>query len=106
MFGTTQEKLLEALIRIQRHHCAYDSFQTHPHRKPPSFCDCKYGANKLDKNMGEEGNGCPELRSAVWILSAMTPEEYKNIAERGHVAIPNNSKKIKRVLKVLDEENE
>lgn len=105
MFGTTQEKLLEALIRIQRFHCAYDSFRTHPKRKPPGFCDCKYGADKLD-NIDEQGNGCPELRSAVWIISAMTPTEYNEIATRGHVQIMDHSKKSKRVLKVLDEENE
>ncbi len=102
MFGKSQEPLIEALTRIQRFHCAYDAYRDNSKSKPPNLCDCKYGADRLD-NRDEQGNGCPELRSAIWILSAMTSEEYAEIAKRGHVEIMTG-KKMKRILEVDEEE--
>lgn len=45
------------------------------------FCDCKYGADKLGQHH-EAGNGCPELREVVGILSMLTNKEIKALAKK------------------------
>lgn len=83
MFITTKEKLQEFVYRTQRNFCQYDSF-SHGVKdsKPPSFCDCKYGA-ELPNDGPSEQTGCPELRCVSEILKHMTYEEYTMIMRRG-----------------------
>lgn len=81
MFAISKSALVSFLHLKQRSTCAYDSFSFRENSNPPSFCDCKYGWDGKSKFIGEE-NGCPELRLAHAIFSAMTDEEYKNLLER------------------------
>ena len=51
------------------------------------FCDCKYGVRESEKPINplfdhSEQTGCPELRTAIMILSEMTDEEYEAIYKR------------------------
>lgn len=45
-------------------------------------CDCKFGADRIGIGLSESGNGCPEMRDAIWILRNMTDSEFKRISER------------------------
>jgi len=83
-------ELTEALERIQVGICAYRSH---------SFCDCKYGANKVGLN-DEDGSGCPEMRQMIAIMKEMTDTEYQTILDRivnkrkakGPIQFPSSSK--------------
>lgn len=44
-------------------------------------CDCKYGMGELGDHGGEE-TGCPELRSAYLVLSAMSDAEWQATRSR------------------------
>lgn len=78
----TKEELVEALTKIQRHLCAYDLGPTlRSEGGPASVCDCKYGANYIG-SLSEEENGCPEMRWAVAIISAMSKYDMDRIMHR------------------------
>ena len=83
MFGVSQSELIEQLHRLQRTLCYHDPYPDRPNEGPPPFCDCKYGADDLDG----ECTGCPEVRMAMWIIDAMTPEEFEEITERANIKI-------------------
>lgn len=52
-------------------------------------CDCKYGVpigpgtKPLREPRGGEKTGCPELRSALAVLRAMTDAEWNELSARG-----------------------
>ena len=52
------EQTLQSLRKVQIALCVYaDEY----------FCDCKFGANNIGKPT-EQGNGCPEIRTAIKII--------------------------------------
>lgn len=74
----TQKQLLTGLETIRRNHCAYltkDPFK--------SRCDCKFGvSNESIVNLGENGNGCPELRFAIAVISRLSNSEFTQLQTR------------------------
>lgn len=74
----SKEELIVALKKIQGKLCAYG-----PRKEDgsTSFCDCKYGGTDVGGN-SEDGNGCPEMRTAKAIIEALTPFEYEMICGR------------------------
>jgi len=68
----SRESLIIALKRVQKRICAY---------KSETFCDCKFGADHVGEP-GEEGNGCPEVRTAIAILRCINDSEYDVYLER------------------------
>lgn len=76
MIFETKDHLQKVLTNMQNQACAYGT----PDR-PAKFCDCKYGGDKLGST-GEQGNGCPELRAVIALLSVMTPAEYMRLQLR------------------------
>ena len=85
MFVTTnKEELLKSLEQHRKNICLYMS---------PNYCDCKYGGpgDKYDeddrRNRGEQ-SGCPELRTVMEIIRALSEEQIEELlASRGHVGI-------------------
>jgi hypothetical protein len=80
---TDKERLLEALEQHRKNVCHYMG----------PTCDCKYGGpgNKFDKddkrNRGEM-TGCPELRTVIEIVNALSEEEIgKLLSKRGHIGV-------------------
>jgi hypothetical protein len=78
--ATTADKahLIEILGHVQGHLCVYNAGSG-----PTNFCDCKYAENP--DNVGgptEKGNGCPEVRRVINILTEMSDAEYKRISAR------------------------
>lgn len=85
---TTREQIAATLNRVQRLLCAYDIGPDAP-RKPPSFCDCKFGGHNVGSKT-ETGCGCPEVRNAIAILGALTDPEWSRALKRikrGEVAL-------------------
>jgi hypothetical protein len=78
MFYGNKDECRNALHIMQRKVCEYDGFRK---GNPPSFCDCKYGYNENSRS-GDEQSGCPELRTIIDLLDAMTEEEYCSILNR------------------------
>ncbi len=81
----TKEQLVDAATKVQRSLCCYDGFMLtkpgQPEPNPPHTCDCKYGATQVGRGH-EIGNGCPEMREVVGILSLMKDSELKKIQAR------------------------
>ena len=71
-FGERKE-VLEVLTKLHvKKVCGYrDSIS----------CDCKFNGKEIES--GGEHNGCPELRSALFVLEHMNDEEYETIIQRG-----------------------
>jgi hypothetical protein len=71
--------VVDVLEKVRGHVCAY----TLDPSKPAKHCDCKYGGTNVMCGT-ETGNGCPELRSAIEVLTAMTDFEYDRAARRAN----------------------
>ncbi len=80
MFFQNREQTREVIADLQNMACAYRVIAD-PKDKTPTQCDCKYGGTNLMKGT-ETGNGCPELRSVVEILSVMTDREWSMLVKR------------------------
>lgn len=76
--------ILEALNKVQIHLCAYRS---------SSFCDCKFGATNVGQS-SEEGNGCPEVRTAIHILKNMSDQEFDYFRSRSIEEMKNPKKQV------------
>jgi hypothetical protein len=75
---TDKAHLIEILGAVQGHLCAYNIGTG-----PTNFCDCKYAQNTGSVGgPSEQGNGCPEVRKVISILTAMSDVEYKRISAR------------------------
>ncbi len=82
MFGIGKERLEEGLGNIQHNLCAYMG----------ETCDCKYGIDRVDKKFGpttrqmfSEQTGCPELRQALALIQAMTPEQFQELCVKARL---------------------
>jgi hypothetical protein len=76
MFGVNKEDLLKGIEVVRRQRCCYSQ---------PDFCDCKYRpANPPDHG---ENTGCPELRMAYKLISAMTPDEFNTLCVKAGILI-------------------
>lgn len=80
MFFQSRKETLKVIADLQLMACAYRIIAD-PKDKRPTRCDCKYGGTNLMKGT-ETGNGCPELRSVVELLSVMTEREWKMLVKR------------------------
>jgi len=65
-----REDLIENLKKVRSQLCCYVNSE--------SFCDCKFGV----EGGFLEGTGCPEIRTAMSILEAMTDEQYGVLVQR------------------------
>lgn len=85
MFGTTKDRLVTGLARVQRKLCLYTG----------SRCDCKYGVTF------DEQSGCPEVRQVLEMVSVMTPAEFECITKRAGISSPDvcDGPSIKRIEK-------
>ncbi len=80
MFFQSRTETLKVIADLQNMACAYKII-ANPKDKTPTKCDCKYGGQNLMKGT-ETGNGCPELRSIVEVLSVMTNFEWQRLVKR------------------------
>jgi hypothetical protein len=80
MFSKNKGFIVKGLRAVQKNLCRYFG----------DTCDCKYGAEDLKpfgtRSWGEQ-TGCPEVRTAIAILSVMTDEEYDALAKRAGLLI-------------------
>lgn len=74
MFYGKREEVLNALEKLRVKQCAYTA-------KGRSRCDCKYGFATAKEGYSEI-TGCPELRTAIELINAMTEDEYKAMLNR------------------------
>jgi len=87
----TREGMVKFINDCQRTVCAYDMYgfsngfglseDERKESKPPSMCDCKFGADQIAGG-SESGNGCPEFRCVRAILDTMTDKEFERIIKR------------------------
>lgn len=70
MFYGTREELLVALKALRRKVCCYSGGE--------DFCDCKYGFDGTQNRLSEQ-TGCPELRTAIELLTCMNDNEFNVI---------------------------
>jgi len=91
MFTRDRDTLLEAITRMQKKACGYNS----------TPCDCKYGAS----GAGEQ-TGCPELRNVILLLQNMTDGQYDFIVggAEGKPRVQNEQKD--ELLKIMLSDNE
>ncbi len=105
MFGVSRERLVAGLHALNAGHCEYTRAGA---ADAASRCDCKYGVTSGSR--GSEQNGCPELRMAEKLLSALTPLEFARACKRAGVvvfvhdgeaiAIPSAKAPVKRKAKL------
>lgn len=60
--------------------CVYHDDTRQPKRPRNRTCDCRYGGNDL--RGGEQGNGCPELMTVIFLLEQIKGYEYRRIMRR------------------------
>lgn len=78
----SKEELWKAVRLARKHVCAYANPLENPLDAKEHFgCDCKYGLTAVG-GMGEQGNGCPELREVEALFQAMTPREFERLCAR------------------------
>jgi len=65
-----REDLIVNLEKVRSRLCSYVNSE--------NFCDCKFGVERGFS----EGTGCPEVRTAMNILEAMTDEQYGVLVQR------------------------
>jgi len=67
-----KKEILSFLNKVRGHLCAYSIGPI----KPASFCDCKYGADKIG-SIHESGNGCPEMRNVINFIENLSDKNFK-----------------------------
>lgn len=77
----TPKHLLGIVRKLNKHVCCY-SGPSATFDGPPSFCDCKYGAEKIPANPIGEQTGCPELRIVSILLEKISQGELDLILDR------------------------
>lgn len=65
-----REDLITNLEKARVRLCSYVNSE--------NFCDCKFGV----EGGFSEGTGCPEVRTAMSILEAMTDDQYGMLVQR------------------------
>ena len=83
MLGVEREDLIAGLNTLACSVCGY----TAPGKPLAKRCDCKYVFNK---KLGGEYTGCPEIRSAIRLIEALTPVEYVELCGRAGVRLPED----------------
>ena len=68
MFTQPKEDIIRGLSVLQKRTCHYLG----------ETCDCKYGIES-ESVPHSERNGCPELRTAISILTGMSDEAYRKL---------------------------
>ena len=66
-----KKELIKNIKRMRERLCAYKG----------NICDCKYikDSSKHICSMSEDGSGCPELRTVIYLLSNLKNEDYLNL---------------------------
>lgn len=91
-FTSNRDDTLVGLNRVAKALC--QNYPDHAGAMALGVCDCKYGASNVmalvrglragdahGQRHGEQ-TGCPELRTAMVLLSKMTPDEFTAIMDR------------------------
>ena len=106
----SREGIAKFIHKCQRTFCSYDMFglrlgdmspisqEEANKRKPPSMCDCKYGATNIG-GPTETGNGCPEMRCVHAIFENMTDKEFERIMKRMDKRVKKGWKKYNKAQK-------
>jgi len=76
-----REELIASLEQIRKAICAYGG---------SSRCDCKFMEPGEAPKRSESGNGCCEIRTTIWMIERMTPEEFERFTARTPHPLPTS----------------
>jgi len=81
MNGVKQKRLVTSLAKLATRCCAYIGDR----------CDCKFMAENTSEagimTGSENGSGCPELTMMLYMVAAMTEQEFNAISKRAGISI-------------------